>query len=580
MDWLLTLPAGVHLEHLLAFLGAALVAAFATRLVRVVAPKLDFVSRPKGDRWSTAPIPMGGGVALFLTIAPGLWLLSPDLLLGTALVHLLGLVDDRKALRPLSKLVVQLVAAAIVVWGPLAQVGVGSKAGVALLPLGPPVVAMVATALLHVFIANSVNLLDNMDGSAAGVTGVSAAVLYLIATGGASPDPLLGAGAAILCGATAGFLVHNFPPARIFMGDAGSLLLGFVLAGLAVRLPAGGGGVVGHLLMVTFVLGAPLFDTALVWVTRKNARRPFLLGGRDHSTHRLMALGLSPRRTLFVLYGVTAMLGGIALAVGRGDVGTAVLCAVGGGVVVVLLGVFLGDVPVYKAADGQPLSPRIRSAAALYAVELGVDVALLSAAWLAAYAIRFGEAHQAFYLKSSALPALPVVVLSKVGALLVGGLYRGFWRSIRLRDVLAIARALALGSLITVVTATFVFRFENFSRGVVVIDALLGFGAVVGSRAGLRLFRDALERLVGRARRAAVVGPDALQPLLAAGLAGEQHRYELVGTLSPGTTDELLAKARELTVETLLVAADLDEAQATALQAAGLEVRRVRVTID
>jgi UDP-GlcNAc:undecaprenyl-phosphate GlcNAc-1-phosphate transferase len=274
------------------------------------------------------------------------------------------------------------------------------------------------------------------------------------------------------------------------------------------------------------------------------------------------------------------MLGGIALAVGRGDIGTAVLCAVGGGVVVVLLGVFLGDVPVYKAADGQPLSPRIRSAAALYAVELGVDVALLSACWLAAYAIRFGEAHQAFYLKSSALPALPVVVLAKVGALLVGGLYRGFWRSIRLRDVLAIARALALGSLITVVTATFVFRFENFSRGVVVIDALLGFGAVVGSRAGLRLFRDALERLVGRARRAAVVGPDALQPLLAAGLAGEQHRYELVGALAPGPTDELLAKAKELTVETLLVAADLDEAQATALQAAGLEVRRVRVTID
>lgn len=585
MGSFLTLPPAAHLLHLAAFLAAVLVAFLATRAVRSIAPRLDFVSRPKGERWSTAPTPMGGGVALAVVLLPALWLLSPDLALGALAVHLLGLWDDKRTLRPLPKLGGQLVAAALVMAAPLARLGIGQAGlgdpALALLPLGSPALAVPLTALFYVCVANSVNLLDNMDGSAAGVSGVSAIFIYLLATGGRVPDAGLGLTAALIAGATIGYLVHNFPPARIFMGDAGSLLLGFTLAGLAIRLPApeAEGGLAARLAMTAFVLGAPLFDTALVWVTRRNARRPFLQGGRDHSTHRLMALGLSPRRTLAVLYGVAAALGGVSLAVARGGVGTAVLCAVAGGVVFVLLGVFLGEVPVYRSAEGAPLSPRFRSAPLVYGVELAVDVAILTACWIGAYALRFEDQHLGFYLRASALPALPVVLGAKVSLLLAFGLYRGLWRTIGLRDLVAIGWAMGLGSTIVVLVTTLVFRFENFSRGVVLIDLVLAFVGVAAARAGQRLLRHALERLVDHPRRAALLGPDGLRELVAAGLEA-QHRYELVGVIAPGPAEQVLAAAREQKVETLLVAVPLTEAEALALQHGGLEVRRVRVSLE
>jgi FlaA1/EpsC-like NDP-sugar epimerase len=106
-------------------------------------------------------------------------------------------------------------------------------------------------------------------------------------------------------------------------------------------------------------------------------------------------------------------------------------------------------------------------------VELGVDVAALSACWLGAYALRFDGDDLAFYLRASAVPALPFVIGAKILVLLLFDLYRGFWRTIRFADVGAIARAVALGSVVVVVVATITQRFENYSRGVIVIDGLL-----------------------------------------------------------------------------------------------------------
>lgn len=589
MGFILSLPPGVHLEHLAALLGALAAAALATRLVRALAPRAGLVSKPKGERWSTAPTPMGGGVALMVALAPGLWLLSPDLFVGALIVHLLGLLDDRRDLSPPVKLVFQTVAACWVVAAPLSGQGLlgpDATPGLAqlpqaLAPLGPAIFAVPLTIAFYVGVANSVNLLDNMDGSAAGVAAVSAAFIYLLATGGQAPDPLLGVAAAVTAGAALGFLTQNFPPAKIFMGDAGSLLLGFVLAGLALRLPAASdASAAQRLAILGFVLGAPLFDTALVWVTRTNARRPFLQGGRDHATHRLMALGLSPRRTLLVIYGVAALLGGVAVAVARGGVGAAVVTAVAGGVLLVLLGVFLGQVPVYRTAEGQVMSPSARHPALLYAVELAVDVAALTACWLGAYAIRFDGPDLAFYLRASAVPALPAVIAAKVSVLLVSGLYRGFWRTVRFTDVLAIAQAVFLGSVLVVVVATLTTRFENYSRGVIVIDGLLSLVAVAASRSALRLFRDALGRLMDHTRRAVLVGPEALRDLVAAGAAAE--RLELVGVVAPGAPADVAAAAREAAAEVAVVVPPMgdDDPQVQALLAAGLEVRRVRVTFE
>ena len=585
MSWL-GLSLGGQAELALALLAAFAIAALATAAMRRISPRLDFVSRPKGERWSTLPTPMGGGVGLFLALAPGLWLLSPDLLLGASLIHALGLWDDRRALSPPVKLVVQTVAACWVVAAPLER---WAPAGQVLLE-GPAALAIPLTIAWFVGLANSVNLLDNMDGSAAGVSLVSAAFVFFLAV---DRDPTLAAAAAITVGATAGFLLHNFPPARIYMGDAGSLLLGFTLAGLATRIPRDPATPWRNLIVPLFVLGAPVFDTTLVWFTRRAARRPFLQGGRDHTTHRLMALGLSPRRTLAVIYGVAAALGGVGLFVARSDLGWTVPFMVAGGLGLVLLGVLLGDVAVYKTPEGLPVEPRPRSPAFLYAVELAVDVAVLSAAWVAAYALRFDGvplehdprpgAAVAFYLRESALPALPVVIGCKVTALLALGLYRGFWRTIRLQDVLRIAQALTLGSLAVIVVAAVAWRFENYSRGVLALDWVLSLLGVVACRGGLRALRTTLDRLADRPRRALLLGPEALLGLLDPARLRAEHRVELQGALDPGLDPgALAARAREAGAEVVLLGVALPEGdpRLAALLGAGLLPRRLVVDLE
>ncbi|RMG09421.1 MAG: hypothetical protein D6731_19700 [Planctomycetota bacterium] len=515
------LPPGVRAEHVLAFVAALVACAGGAHLAAGAARRLGFVATPRADRWSRGAVPLGGGVAVVAVLSGGLWFGSPDLLVAVAAVFLLGLVDDLRGVSPPAKLVVQTLAACWMVAAPL------TDGGPSLLFRAPNALALPLTIVWYVGVCNAVNLLDNMDGSAAGVVAVATAFVYVLAVGGLSPDPRLATAAAVLAGACLGFLSANFPPARVFLGDAGSLPLGFALAGLAISLPRGGGGL-RELAIPAFLLGTPIFDTALVWFGRRAARRPFLAGGTDHTTHRLVALGLSERRTLVVLYGATAALGGVALAIARGGLGTAVITALAGGAALVLGGLLLGEARVYPAAQDS-LSARSagRWRPLLYSVELLVDVGLLSAAWLGAYALRFDGEDLAFYLRASALPALPVVIGAKVLSLFAFRLYRGVWKNIAGRDLFAIGKAVSLASLIIVVAATGLQRFEHYSRGVVVIDWLLSLGAVAFSRSALRLGRDALSGLADRPRRAVLLGPRGLLPLLERDLDG----LELVGTI-------------------------------------------------
>ncbi len=580
----MTLPPGVVPAHGLTLLAAALGAAVLTRAVIALAPRLDFVSRPSGERWSSRPVPLGGGVALVLAMAVGLAWASLDLLVGVALVGALGLFDDRRPLSPAAKLLGQALAAGWMLAGPL------DPGPPPLLCAGPLALVGPLTLAWYVGMANSVNLLDNMDGSAAGVSAVAAAVLYLLAVGGDAPDPALAAAAASLAGAALGFLAFNFPPARVFMGDAGSLPLGFALAGLVVRLPRPDDAPLRDLAVAALILGIPLFDTALVWLGRRGARRPFLQGGRDHVAHRLLALGLSERRTCLVLYGVAAALGGAGVAVARGGLGTAVGVCLAGGLSAVFAGVFLGEVAVYRTPSGEALLPSAsaRRRALLYAVEVLADLLVLSAAWLGAWALRFegvalpdtGEPALPFYLRASALPALPLVLLLKVGALVAFDLYRGLWRTVRFSDAVALVKALSLASLLVVLVATVFERFENYSRAVIAMDWFLALGGLLLTRSALRLLRESLGRLAGP-QRAALLGEPALRPLVAAALA-EDDRLLLVGEVTPGEPAAVLEALAACEAEVVLLAVPLteDDPLVPALLGRGYRLRRVAVVVD
>src|SRR5687767_4079448 len=206
-------------------------------------------------------------------------------------MFLTGLVDDRFHLRPSSKLVMQALAAAIVV-----------TAGV-VYPLTPwTSVNSLATVFWFIALTNALNLLDNMDGVAAGVAALAAlflAITFGIQGGGGELVAL----SAALAGAALGFLPYNFHPASIFMGDSGSLFLGALIASVGAAYPSSASvSIVPVLFVPVFIAVIPILDTLLVTVTRTLAGRPISSGGRDHTAHRLVALGLRERQVAMMLY--------------------------------------------------------------------------------------------------------------------------------------------------------------------------------------------------------------------------------------------------------------------------------------
>ena len=455
-----------------AALTVAILAPFAGRL----ATQVGMVSPPRADRWGSRPTPLLGGVAIVLAIlvaSIGLvteWWPFLAVVGATVAAFVLGLVDDARGLRPTSKLVGQ-----IIIGSALALAGVR----VELIALTP--IAFIATLIWVVLIMNAVNLMDNMDGLAAGVVGIAAAVLVVMA---GEQSRWIAITAAATAGACAGFLVHNFAPARIYMGDAGSMALGVLLASLTLLLTNQVASSVGLTVLAPLVaLGLPIFDTVLVAVVRRLEGRPVSQGGRDHTSHRLAALGLSERVTVLILYFVAAAfasLGLVANALGLAFLPLAALSLIA----LVLFAIFLVENPLDAAVDGaRGRASFIGSGRALvrYGGEIALDVALAVIALLSSYLIRFES-----FGTSVSLPlfivALPVVVPIQLAAFVVLGLYRILWRYLAVVDMLVIVRASFFG---TVVAAGLVLALQaerGQSRAVFLIDFIMLSLLVAGSR--------------------------------------------------------------------------------------------------
>ncbi|MBW3534388.1 MAG: undecaprenyl/decaprenyl-phosphate alpha-N-acetylglucosaminyl 1-phosphate transferase, partial [Gemmatimonadetes bacterium] len=327
--------------------------ALLTPLVRGAALGMGLVRQAQADRWHRRPTPAIGGVAIFLGfgIALGVgWILDPEaasalaylppqailpwtpwegLLAAGTLVFLVGLVDDLFRLNPVQKLAGQIAAAVLLV---LSGVGVWLT-GLYLLDAALSVLWFVA-------ITNALNLLDNMDGLATGVAAIAGGYLSLLFLLEGEAGLLLLSLA--FTAALVGFLVHNYPPARIFMGDSGSLFLGLFLAALSLS-PAPGlsRSLFAVVAVPALVLAIPILDTTLVTLGRMLEGRPISEGGKDHTSHRLVALGVSEERALWVLWSLALLGGAIALLLRTVERGTAYVL---GGVLLtglILLGAYL-----------------------------------------------------------------------------------------------------------------------------------------------------------------------------------------------------------------------------------------------
>ncbi len=306
---------GQHLQVVWGALVALVVVVLLTPAVGGMARMIGAVDAPGGRRLNRSPVPRLGGLALFLGIfVPSLAFLhlgreTRGLLLGAAVAVTVGAIDDFRGLRWFEKLGGQLVAAAIPtgfgVWVDhftLPFIGVHALPGW----LGVPLTVLWIVAIMNMF-----NLLDGLDGLAAGVAGIAGLTFAVIALSLAKPDAAILS--AIVFGACVGFLRHNFYPARIFMGDSGALLLGFILATVSVEGLLKTAATVA-LFFPLLVLAVPIVDTTFVVARRLKHREPVFEGDQAHLHHRFLRRGFSQPRAALTIWAWCLSLAAAALA--------------------------------------------------------------------------------------------------------------------------------------------------------------------------------------------------------------------------------------------------------------------------
>lgn len=505
----------------LAFAVAALAAVALGAVVRRGSAAIGAVVPPRPDRWHSEPTPTMGGIAIAGGTVAGLatifWahqLLPLDgawlyVLLAALAMFVVGVFDDRLQLSPIAKLVASLAIGAFLVFALSRNLPPGS------VPIGYTLLGTIWFAGL----CHAINLLDNMDGLASGVGLIAAAFLAFLLSGslGVPLTVLLVA----LSGALLGFLFWNRPPARLFMGDCGSLFIGALLGGAALtpiihtRLAF-----VSPAVLVCLILVVPLFDTAFVLVLRRLAGRAASKGGTDHVSHRLASLGFSERSAVRILYffgligGLTAW-GLVKFAAVEPMLPLVALFVV----VVILFGIYLARVPAYDKKDFAAIqkssfAPFLKDLAFRFHFgQVMLDIVLIALCYYAAYRIRFDERGLDDFLPFFT-STLPVVLGLKLAALYASGLYRRSWDTFGLRDLAAVGRGVGGGSLLSVAALYYLNTGVGSSRVVFVLDAVLLALAIIVTRGSFQAMNLVAATRNKRSRRVLVYGAGAFGQML------------------------------------------------------------------
>ena len=492
----------------------------ATPVVRRIAIKKGWLAHPTEQRWHKKPTALLGGIAIYLGIAVPLLLaadfssISPHFLrtsdsmdlpslsaviwLGMTFLFIVGLLDDFLHIKPQTKLVGQIMIALLVTF-----------LGFRLHWFTSLTLDTMVTIAWIVGITNAFNLLDNMDGLCAG-TGLIAAIFLALLFWGTAPEAVLIAMA--VAGALAAFLIYNFNPASIFMGDCGSLAIGFSLAVLSLYFSeTRAASALSHFAVPIIILLVPVFDTTLVTLIRLLSGRKASVGGRDHTSHRLVLMGFSEKRAVLFLYGIATVAGISALFVSRSDSLTSPVVIIPLTLALGLMGVYLAQLRVYPEKEFSLLRDRsytpilIELTYKRQLLQIVLDLGLIAFSYYLSYRLRFSSDHFAIYFNVF-LQSLPTVIACKFVAFFTMGIYRGFWQSMGSSDIFTIVKASSLATLLSVVAVTFIYRFADFSKGVFVIDWLLTCALLLGTRGSFRIFLDTVKRKTMGGEKALIYG--------------------------------------------------------------------------
>lgn len=521
---------GAVFKYILILSSSAALSLVATPVVRQIAISCGAVDVPGGRRIHSAPTPRFGGLALYLAIVLALAVagLTDSFVAATLLAHsaeaaglfaaatvlmVVGLVDDRHSLRPASKLAGEILAGIIAV---AAGCRIDTVARIDLGWLGPT-----ATVFWIVAIINAVNMVDGVDGLAAGIGLIISATLFSISLylGNIESSLILAA----LSGALLGFLWYNFYPARIFLGDSGSLLLGFLLAVSAIQ-SSSKAATVSAIMWPLLALGLPLAELALTTLRRtlrvvrvvrldmRTQRYEFCSFGnaalftadRDHIHHRLLAAGLTHSHVVAILYGVCVLsgVGSFLLVLNHHDANVLLLLVAFGLATLAVRQLDYLELQPFKNGLLLPLFdlPAVNRRV----VRVLFDLGFISLSYLAAWAVLLNTFSRASL--APLLTTIPLLAAVKIGCFMLAGLYRRAYRYAGITDLFALGSAIALAT-----TGGWIVLFAvGYGRcpapSIVVLDAYLLATLLLGSRVSFRLLDYVFNMNRPSPRRALIYG--------------------------------------------------------------------------
>jgi UDP-GlcNAc:undecaprenyl-phosphate GlcNAc-1-phosphate transferase len=570
---------------------AAAVSFAVAGLVRRAALARGIVVPPRPDRWHRQPTPTYGGVGVMFglvigaAIAGGLAPPAWSALSVAVVLFAIGWYDDVMPMSALAKMVSSLAAAAFFV-----------LSLVTLKTTTPMHAALTVAAMLSFGgLVNAINLLDNMDGLAAGVTAIAA--LALAVTFQAELGPSLVAVLVALAGGLAGFLVWNHNPAKLFMGNCGSLAIGGVIAACATVAIARAG-TLEAAGAVALILVVPIFDSAFVILLRRLAGRSTTRGNIDHTSHRLVSAGFTDRTSVWMLYALAAD-GAVIGYLVHTHSAAAIPIAATFGVGVLMGALWLARVPAYAGQDFQavqsaPFAPLLSDLTfRWHAGEVLLDLVLITTCYYAAYRFRFeGDADLPVFLASFSL-SLPAILGCQLGALYASGLYTRMWSTFGLHDLSTVIRAVGSGVIASVLVVTYLYKFEAFSRSVFIIDGVLLTVAIVATRSSFRLFGRMVARISPHRQRVAIYGAGGRGQMLVREMLADEgwgrtpvafidddpakRSRRFVGVPVRGTSAELAALIGRLDVEEIVISSPSIDAKAEARVRAIVASRAVAV---
>ena len=475
-------------------------------LLRLIGVSRGFLAQPLANRWHRIPRPVLGGIGIYMAVMisliTGKLLVSPDLelpwgiLFGSSGIFLLGVYDDLKSVSPPVKLLGQILAAAIVVF-------FGYTTDFFTLKVANPYFSQIPNVILTfvwlVGITNALNLLDNMDGLAAGLSFIAASFLSFFFW--RSDNTQLFAVSISIAGGALGFLVFNFPPASIFMGDSGSMFLGFTLAALAIARQPQASNIFALVGVPTLLFLLPILDTAMVTFTRLLRGQSPVEGGRDHTSHRLVAFGLSERQVLVVFYALALISGILAATLESISYWLSLVLVPVLVLSLALLAAYLGGLKVVSPpAPGSDTSSLARVMSDLTyrrrVLEVILDFFLISIALYLAFLTRMGLRFDVTTMEQY-LQSVPLALAGAYLAFFFTGVYRGVWRYASEEDLIRYLIAALAAVAGTVILVVIFDTLQGFPLSVFVLFGVYLFLGLAFTRFSFRW----LEELGGKQNR-------------------------------------------------------------------------------